>query len=178
MTRSGKQWFVVRTKTGGEVTASIAVAGKGFDVFLPVQLVTRMRNRKREEVSRPLFPRYLFVAFDPARDTHGEINWCRGVANRGLMVTADGRPIPVKDSIIAQIRGEEAARMAKAGQVTTGYSPGETFQIQRGHATITAVYMGEEKGKVMCIVEFMGRGHIQTLDFSEVPQKLLDSHAA
>ena len=122
MTRSGKQWFVVRTKTGGEVTASIAVAGKGFDVFLPVQLVTRMRNRKREEVSRPLFPRYLFVAFDPARDTHGEINWCRGVANRGLMVTADGRPIPVKDSIIAQIRGEEAARMAKAGQVTTGYS--------------------------------------------------------
>lgn len=173
------QWFVARCKTGREVTASVSVAAKGFEVFLPVQMVTVTHARRRELVSRPLFPRYLFIAFDPTNDTHGEINWCRGISSRGLMVNADGKPLPVPDKVIARIRGDEADMLAKAGQVTTGYLPGETFQIARGHAQVTATYMGEERGKVMVIVEFMGKGHIQALDFSEVPaKKFLDSHAA
>lgn len=174
-----EQWHVARTKTGREVTASVAVAEKGYAVFLPVELVWVTHARIRKQVSRPLFPRYLFVQFDQAHDTHGEINWCRGVANRGLMVNADGKPMAIRDSIIAEIRGDEAAMLAKAGQVTTGYRAGETFTVQRGHATVTATYMGEENGKVLAIVEMMGRGHIQTFDFSEVPPKeLLDSRAA
>lgn len=173
-----KQWFVARTKTGQEVTASVAVASKGFSVFLPVHKVRRTHARKVQELTRPLFPRYLFVQFDPAADAFGEINFCRGVADRGLIVSVTDHPLRIPDDVIAQIRAHEQAELAKAGLMLTGYKPGDTFQIQRGHAAVTAHYMGEDKGKVMAIVEFMGKGHIQVFEFSEVPLPVLDERAA
>jgi transcriptional antiterminator RfaH len=57
-------WFVVRTKQAKEITAACSIAAEGFHAFLPVQLVERSHAGKRERVSRPLFPRYLFVQFD------------------------------------------------------------------------------------------------------------------
>lgn len=175
-----EQWFVVRTKAGREVTASVSVAEKGYHTFLPVHIVQRTHARRVETLSRPLFPRYLFVQFDPDAKTHGNINTCRGVISRGLIVDMRDSPIAVPDRVIAAIRDRERAMLAQAGEITTGYRPGDTFQIQRGHATVTAHYMGEEKGKVMAIVEFMGKGHIQAFDFAGVPrsQNMLDGFAA
>lgn len=173
------KWFVARTKTGGEVRAAVAVANCGFEVFLPVHLVARSHAGKREQVSRPLYPRYLFVRFDAGKEAHGCINNCRGVANRGLIVDANGLPMHIPDPIIARIRGDEAARLAKAGEITTGYQPGDTFEIVRGNADITVAYLGEEKGTVMVIMTMLGKGNILPLDFSEVPpKKLIDARAA
>lgn len=167
-----EQWFVARTKTGGEIRASTSVAACGFPVFLPVQAVTRFHAGKREQVNRPLFPRYLFVAFDPQKKAHGCINNCRGVANRGLIVSVGGEPVAVPDAVIDQIRKREAAMLAKAGEVTTGYRPGETFFIAKGSfASIEAQYLGEEKGKVSALVTLFGRSMIVTLGFESVPPK-------
>jgi transcriptional antiterminator RfaH len=175
------QWFVARTKTGREVTASVSVAGKGYPVFLPVQLVRRSHARKVEQVSKPLFPRYLFIRFDLANDTHGEINWCRGVANRGLIVNADNKPISIPDPVIDRIRDRERTMLAKAGEATTGYQPGETFKIPVGiFASFVATYLGEEKGIVFATVEVFGRAHIQKFAFEDVPlsPRAIDNFAA
>jgi transcriptional antiterminator RfaH len=167
-----ERWFVARTKTGAEVRASVAVAACGFQVFLPVQMVTRAHAGKREQVSRPLFPRYLFVSFDPEAKGHGCINNCRGVANRGLMVSADGDPIAIPNPIIEKIRQRADAMLAKAGEVTTGYQPGEVFQIAVGpFASFEASYMGEDRGKVWALVTLFGRAMTISLDFEAVPPK-------
>lgn len=167
-----KQWFVARTKTSQEVRASVSVASCGFDVFLPIHTVRRTHGGKTENVSRPLYPRYVFVAFDPAAEAHGCINNCRGVANRGLIVTASGAPVRVPDAVIANIRAGEMAMRAHAGEVTTGYLPGETFELQRGrHSAITAQYMGEENGKVFALVNMFGKGHVIEVDYAVVPSK-------
>lgn len=176
-----ENWFVVRTKAGREVTASVAVAERGYQTFLPVQIVQRTHARKVETLSRPLFPRYLFVRFDPIRTDYGNINTCRGIVSRGLIVNIDASPIPVPDRVIDAIRDRERVMRAVAGEVKTGYRPGETFTVAVGRfASMPATYMGEEKGKVMAIVEFMGKGHIQAFDFVDVPlaQNVLDGFAA
>jgi transcriptional antiterminator RfaH len=175
-----RHWFAARTKIGKEVQASVNVASmEGFDVFLPVAPVQRKHARKTETVNKPLYPRYLFIAFDPDLDRHGAINNCRGVASRGLIVTASGRPKPIPDTIIQQIRDREAAALAVIGEATTGYKPGDTFELKRGHfATMTATYMGEDRGRVWATVELFGRGHMVDLEFEEVPRRTLDTRVA
>jgi transcriptional antiterminator RfaH len=162
------RWFVARTKPGQEVTASVSVAALGYPIFLPVHIVRRTHARKVEQLSRPMFPRYIFVRFDPDYD-YSDIKTSRGVASRCLIVNVGDNPVAVPDLVIEAIRGRERIILANAGEIRTGYAPGDTFQIQRGHAFLTAHYLGEEAGKVMAIVEFMGKGHIQTFDFEEVP---------
>lgn len=165
-----EQWFVVRTKQAREVTASVAVAAAGFPTFLPVQLVEVNHAGKRERKERPLFPRYIFAKFDRDITPCGKINYCRGVASKGLMVDAMDRPIAVPDTVINRIRGDEMAERAKAGEVTTGYRPGDTFLINRGpYAQIEATYMGEEKGEVWATVTLFGRANLIRLPYEAVP---------
>lgn len=178
--QSKRQWFAARTKIGKEIQASVSVASmEGFEVFLPVTLVQRSHARKIETISRPLFPRYLFISFDAALERHGAVNNCRGIANRGLIVTASGRPVAIPDAVIDQIRDREASELARIGEATTGYKPGDVFYLSRGpHAEIEATYMGEENGKVWVTVNMFGRSFVEELDFSVVPRKLVDSRAA
>lgn len=175
------QWFVARCKTGQEFTASVSVVAKGYMVFLPQQQVTRTHARKVQQLTRPLFPRYLFVRFDPKAERHGEINYCRGIASRGLIVSTEDWPVPIPDPVIEAIRDRERIMRAQAGEIRTGYKPGDTFTVQCGtFASFPATYMGEERGKVAAIVEMFGKGHIVSIDFADVPRspRALDGFAA
>lgn len=167
----GKIWAGVRFKTGGHDKASVAIAAKGFRVFLPVHITQRTHAGKRENVAKPLYPGWLFTQFDPAADSFWQINSCRGVANRGLMVTAGGRPKPIPDAVIEGIMSRETAMLAKVGEVTTGYEPGETFQIPVGRGLVTYRYMGEDKGTVWATVFMLGKHHLVEIEFSQVPPK-------
>lgn len=177
-----EQWFVVRTKQARETTAACAIAAEGFHAFLPVTLVERSHAGKRERVSRPLFNRYLFVQFDRTRDPFGKLNFCRGVASHnGLMCDSRGIPIPVPDRVIDAIRDRENAMKARAGEITTGYRPGDVFRIQVGKwAQFDATYVGEEKDKVWASISLFGMAHVITLPFSAVPlyQKPIDRISA
>lgn len=176
-----EKWHVARCKTGKEWTASKAVVAKGYPVFLPQQMVKRTVAKKLELVARPLFPRYLFIRFDPEASQFGEINWCRGIANRGLMVNAGGDPLSVPDRVIEKVRDRERVGLAQAGEVTTGYKPGDMFKIRVGlFASFPAKYIGEENGIVFATVEVFGKGHIQEFAFEDVPlsQNMIDGVAA
>lgn len=175
------KWHVARTKTGKEWTASKSVVAKGYLVFYPQQTVKRKIARKWDLVSRPLFPRYLFVRFDQETSQFGELNWCRGVANRGLMVNADGIPLSVPDRVIERIRDRERSMLAQAGEITTGYKPGDVFKVAVGlFASFPATYIGEESGIVFATIEVFGRGHLQEIAFEDVPisPRVLDNFAA
>lgn len=164
------RWYVVRTKPNKELLAAVTIAAAGFHAFVPVTLVERSHAGKRERVSRPLFPRYLFVQFDREAQRFGQLNYCRGVSNRGLMCDADDLPIFVPDPIIDSIRERERQMKAKAGEVTTGYEAGESFPIQVGPwAQFMATYIGEDHGKVFATIPLFGTDHLVTLDFEAVP---------
>ena len=60
------RWYVVQTQVNGELKAAQNLMRQGFEVYLPCYLKRRRHARKIDLVSKPLFPRYLFVAIDVA----------------------------------------------------------------------------------------------------------------
>ena len=61
-----RDWYVVHTQPHAEDKAIFNLRRQGFETYLPKYLRTRRHARRTEQVARPLFPRYLFVALDLA----------------------------------------------------------------------------------------------------------------
>ena len=65
---AGQRWFLVYARPKGEATARLNLAAQGFRAFLPQVRKTVRHARQLRTVRAPLFPRYLFVELDLARD--------------------------------------------------------------------------------------------------------------
>ena len=94
-------WYVVNTQPNGEERARLNLERQGFDVYLPRYLKHRRHARRIERVRRPLFPRYLFVRFDPDTAQWRSINGTFGVAH---LVSHGNQPVPVPDNIVDAIQ--------------------------------------------------------------------------
>jgi transcription antitermination factor NusG len=57
-------WFAVQTRTRYENFAAKQLAGKGYEVFLPLYQCKRRWSDRVQEVEVPLFPGYLFCRFN------------------------------------------------------------------------------------------------------------------
>ena len=75
-----EQWYLVQVKPNGYRLAERNLVRQGFTCFQPLLRATERRGTHFKQVSRPLFPGYLFVAFDPARAPWRKINSTAGVA--------------------------------------------------------------------------------------------------
>jgi transcriptional antiterminator RfaH len=114
---AGSQWYVVQTQPQAEVRAKINLGRQGFESYLPKYQRIRRHARKEEIVARPLFPRYLFVALDLARDRWRAVQSTFGVSQ---LVFAGDTPARVPGEVIREIR----AREGEGGFVRLGLPPG------------------------------------------------------
>ena len=64
---SGTNWFLAQLKPNCANIADKNLKRQGFNTFLPMEEETRPRNGKYVTAMRPLFPGYIFVAFEPPR---------------------------------------------------------------------------------------------------------------
>lgn len=92
-------WYAVYTKHQHERSASELLAGKGFEVFLPLYRAEHRWKDRRKVISLPIFPCYLFVQTGLERklsilETPG-VFW---------LVETGGRPCEVPDTEIDAIR--------------------------------------------------------------------------
>jgi transcription antitermination factor NusG len=58
-------WFALQVRTRREAFAAGQLAGKGYELFLPVYKSRRLWSDRIKELDTPLFPGYLFCRFDP-----------------------------------------------------------------------------------------------------------------
>lgn len=86
----------------------------------------RARNGKIEQVIRPLFPGYFFVAFDLERD-YNLVRWSRGVKK---ILSFGGYPTPVSEAVVEMIR----KRTGQDGIVrrTGQFEPNDRIRIKWG----------------------------------------------
>jgi transcriptional antiterminator RfaH len=98
-----KRWYVVHTHSRGEDRAQWHLQNQGFDCFLPRCRKTRRHARKTDTVLEPLFPRYLFVYFDPDASQWNAINGSRGVI---ALLTDGKRPVPIPGDMIEELMVE------------------------------------------------------------------------
>jgi transcriptional antiterminator RfaH len=95
-----ERWFVVRTQPRRESQAERQLANQHYRTFLPRFRKSRRHARKFEIVSAPLFPGYLFVILDLARDHWRSVNGTYGVDR---LLTQGGVPEPVPHGLVEQL---------------------------------------------------------------------------
>ena len=97
-------WYVASTHVNSETTAAGQLRRQGFSVYLPLYRKLRRHARRKEWVSRPLFPRYLFVGVNEANQRWRAINSTIGI---NQLIVFDGQPAPLNRDIISSLRARE-----------------------------------------------------------------------
>jgi transcription antitermination factor NusG len=104
----GPRWFAAWTHPGGEFRAELHLAEQGFTVFLPLHLDLRFRREVGHGHIGPMFPSYVFVFLDTARDQWRRIYRSRGIA--GLIGATTDRPTPLGEGIIEELIARTSPR--------------------------------------------------------------------
>jgi transcriptional antiterminator RfaH len=126
---SGLHWYVVHTQVQKESQAEINLRQQGFVTYLPRYLRRRRHARKSTIVARPLFPRYLFVGLDLARDRWRAVQSTFGVSN---LVFAGEQPLAVPDGVVDQIRAREGNDGFVMLGLPAGVGPGSRVRLIDG----------------------------------------------
>lgn len=156
-------WFIAWTTSSGERLAKEDLEEAGFEVFLPIEVVTHRPARHRRDktkrvVERPLFPRYLFVGFRSGwHDFAGPRRSRRFI---DYLRDAQGSPLQLRTEVVEAIMhdmsqgrydeaqtkaAKEATRLASViDRYVAEIRPGHTFTWQGGLfknflATVTQV---------------------------------------
>lgn len=98
-------WYVVNTLPNQEARAELNLRRQGFLAWLPAYERSRRHARRVETVSTPLFPGYLFVRFDAARQAWASINSTYGI--RRLICRGDA-PARLPDGFVESLRADVA----------------------------------------------------------------------
>ncbi len=139
-----------------EGVAAEHLARQAFDVYCPRFQKRRSHAGRVEHIPSPLFPRYLFVAFDPAEPAWRAIRSTRGVVD---LVRSGSEPAWIDDGVVAEIRGREDA----AGHVVLArqFEPksGDLVRIEDGaFAQRTAIFTAmKDDERVVALLSLLGR---------------------
>jgi transcriptional antiterminator RfaH len=155
------RWYAAYTQPRNEVLAIEHLARQGFDVYCPRYQKRRSHAGRIDLVASPLFPRYVFVAFDPQTARWQAIRSTRGVIE---LVRNGVDPAPVPDFILTEIR----AREDESGFVMLGnqfnLARGDRFSIAAGpFAGHTAIFEAKrDEARVHALLSLLGREvHLQ-----------------
>lgn len=97
-------WFVVQTRVNQEEKANINLLQQGYEVYLPRYQKRRRHARRVDIVSRPLYPRYLFVGFDT--NIKGSLS-IRSTIGVSQLVKIGDKPAQIDASVLNAIREHE-----------------------------------------------------------------------
>ena len=80
MTNLGNSWFLAQIKPNCTQMADRNLKQQGFRTFLPVEECTQNHRGRFVSTLRPMFPRYVVVAFDIAGGPWRKIRSTNGIA--------------------------------------------------------------------------------------------------
>lgn len=97
---SGTSWFLAQLKPNCASIADKNLKRQGFRTFLPLEEETHQRNGKFVTTMQPLFPGYIFVAFDVARGLWRSVNSTYGITR---LVSFGKEPTAVPLDLVSQL---------------------------------------------------------------------------
>ena len=75
-----KEWFILQFKANSHHQAKRNLKRQGFETFLPLNDITSRKASRFINTTQPLFPGYMFVAFDKVKSEWHKINNTYGVS--------------------------------------------------------------------------------------------------
>lgn len=98
------QWYVIHTKPRQEVRALENLARQGYQTWLPLLEVEKVRRGKLSRVTEPMFSRYLFIRLDKTQSNWSPIRSTLGVSK---LVSFGNVPAVVPDTLIEALQQAE-----------------------------------------------------------------------
>ena len=95
-----ERWYVARSLPHKEHAAKQRLVAQGFCTFLPMQDRTLRHARRMMTVCRPVFPRYLFVRFNPMTTQWRSIN---GTIGLDRLIMRGDAPEPVQPGVVESL---------------------------------------------------------------------------
>nr|WP_322789660.1 transcription termination/antitermination protein NusG [Klenkia taihuensis] len=185
-------WYVIHSYAGYENKVktnlesritSLDMEDYIFQIEVPTEEVTEIKNGKRVQVNRKVLPGYLLVRMDLTDDSWGAVRNTPGVTG---FVGATSRPSPLSlDEVVKLLvpaTTPKAAASPEAGSPAAGtpsspvvdFEVGESVTVMDGpFATLPATIneINAEQQKLQVLVSIFGRETPVELSFSQV-QKL------
>lgn len=161
----GTSWFLAQLKPNCADIADKNLKRQGFQTFLPLEEQTRLRNGKFAAAIRPLFPGYIFVAFDVTRGLWKTVNSTHGITR---LVSFGKEPTAVPMNLVSQLM----LRCDAKGKLLPPklLKPGDQVTITKGPFVnfVTEVEKIEPDRRVWVLLDIMGRKTRVTVDAGQV----------
>ena len=147
-------WFLAQLRPNCAAIAQRNLDRQKLQTFLPLERDTRQRNGKFENIMRPLFPGYIFVALDRARGLWRSVNSTYGVTR---LVSFGEAPAPVPNDLVAALRERCDDRGLLLPPAT--FHPGDTVTLNSGPFAkfVAEVEKVGVDQRVWILLDFMGR---------------------
>ncbi|MBO4584518.1 MAG: transcription termination/antitermination protein NusG [Clostridia bacterium] len=170
MASEDARWYVVHTYSGYEnkVAQNIEkiVENRGLrdqilDVKIPTGVFTEMKDDKKVEVERKLFPGYVLIKMVMNEDTWYIARNTRGVTG---FVGPGSKPVPLSEA-------EVEALGVEVREIEVSYSEGDTVKVIDGSFegfTGKVSEISKERGKVSVLITMMGRETPIEFDLDQV----------
>lgn len=134
-------WYCVVSRPQQEARAASELTNQGFTTFLPTL------------EAKPMFPRYLFAAFDRDRDNWGIIKSTRGCVD---LLKSNFIPMPVPNYAMDLIMAYKPHQEPQEG--ATAFSHGQSVEIHTGPLKgLHGLFVGNSKARTMAFLEIMGK---------------------
>ena len=149
----GTSWFLAQLKPNSVKIADRNLKRQGFRTFLPMEETTKRSRSKFVTTEQPMFPGYIFVAFDVRKGGWRAINSTNGVTR---LVSFGNDPAAVPREIVAQLM----MRCDIHGKLLPPdtFSPGEEVVFTQGpFANLVAEIEGAApERRVWVLMDIMG----------------------
>ena len=149
-----ERWFAVHSQPFAEKRAAGNLHMQGFRTFTPKRRKTVRHARQVRTIDAPLFPRYLFVVLDMARDQWRSVNGTFGVSR--LVMRGDA-PQPVPHGLVETlITSTDDDGFLTA---TERLKPGSTVRLMAGPFAEELAILDSlnDAGRVQLFLNILGR---------------------
>ena len=154
VSKISKLWAIIQFKPNAHKLVERNLNQQHFETFLPFEEVTKYKNKEFISTQRPLFPGYMFVAFESENAPWYKINSTYGVSK---LLTHNSEPYLIPNTLITDImvRCDQAGILLPQKQ----FSKDDTVRLVSGPfdnflATVESI---DENQRIWVLIDLMGQ---------------------
>ncbi len=170
-----KHWYAVHTYSGHEKKVktnierradTMGLKNKVFDILVPTEKESRVRQGKKSEIDRKVFPGYVFIEMVLDDNTWYLVKSTTGV----IGFVGDSKPTVVKDAEVRDIK-KALEESENKPIIRPRWEVGQSVRVNAGpfaDFTGTIQEINAPKDKVKVLISIFGRDTPVELEFGQV----------
>ncbi|MSQ64850.1 MAG: transcription/translation regulatory transformer protein RfaH [Limnohabitans sp.] len=154
-------WYAIHSKPRQEERALENLERQGFEAWLPMLTVEKVRRGKLAKVVEPMFSRYLFIRLDTEQTNWSPIRSTLGVSK---LVSFGNRPAIIGDELIL------ALQQLPARKPERWFQPGQTVKFVSGPLRgLEGIYEKDDgELRAMVLVDLLSKHHRITTNMQDL----------